>query len=127
MSTSLDQLQPAPNAKVGIYLPYYKSNNQRNALPLVISLYDRGSLEGERKIEGGNNIPFVATWSVSTLPADMTRCRLQFDGNADLSYEITMANYEFINYLIELLIIFKRSRVVDFSRRFYTKLLRYDD
>ncbi|MBE9039252.1 hypothetical protein IQ235_00385 [Oscillatoriales cyanobacterium LEGE 11467] len=127
MSTSLEQLQPAPNAKVGIYLPYYKSNNQRTALPLVISLYDKGSLEGERKIEGGNNIPFVATWSVSTLPADMTRCRLQFDGNADLSYEITMANFEFINYLIELLIIFKRSRVVDFSRRFYTKLLRYDD
>lgn len=127
MSTSLEQLKPAPTAKVGIYLPYYKSNNQRTALPLVISLYDRGSLEGERKIEGGKNIPFVATWSVSTLPADMTRCRLQFDGNADLSYEITMANFEFINYLIELLIIFKRSRVVDFSRRFYTKLLRYDD
>ncbi|MDY6936147.1 MAG: hypothetical protein SWY16_00650 [Cyanobacteriota bacterium] len=127
MSTALDQLQPAPNAKVGIYLPYYKSNNQRAALPMVISLYDRGSLEGERKIEGGENIPFVATWSVSSLPADITRCRLQFDGNADLSYEVTMANFEFMNYLIELLIIFKRSRVVDFSRRFYTKLLRYDD
>jgi hypothetical protein len=127
MSTSLDKLQPAPQAKVGIYLPYYKSPNQRIALPHAIGLYDSGSLEGERLIEGGKNIPFVATWNVSSLPADLTRCRLQFDGNADFSYEVTIPNYDFINFLIELLINFKRSHVVDFHRKFYSKLLNMED
>ena len=124
---SLENLQPAPKAKVMVYLPYYKNNNQRSALPLAIGLYEKGNLEGERRIEGGKNIPFVATWNVSSLPADPTRCRLQFDGNADLSYETTMANYEFINFVIELLIIFKKYRVVDFSKGFYHKLLDVDE
>jgi hypothetical protein len=115
MSTSLEKLQPAPQAKVGIYLPYYKSPNQRNALPHAIGLYDSGSLEGERVID------------VSSLPADLTRCRLQFDGNADLSYELTIPNYDFINFLIELLINFKRAHVVDFHRKFYSKLLNMED
>lgn len=127
MSTSLEKLQPASQAKVGIYLPYYKSPNQRNALSRAIGLYDSGSLEGERLIEGGKNIPFVATWNVSSLPADLTRCRLQFDGNADLSYEVTVPNYEFINFLIELLINFKRAHVVDFHRKFYSKLLNMEE
>lgn len=124
---SLENLQPAPKAKVMVYLPYHKSSIQRSALPLAIGLYDQGNLEGERRIEGGKNIPFVATWTVSSLPSDPTRCRLQFDGNADLSYETTMANYEFINFLIELLVSFKKSRVVDFSKGFYRKLLNVDE
>jgi len=40
-----------------------------------------GSSEGKRKIEASDSIPFVATWNVSNLPADLTRCRMQFDGN----------------------------------------------
>ncbi|NER30267.1 MAG: hypothetical protein F6J89_22245, partial [Symploca sp. SIO1C4] len=90
-------------------------------------LYQQGSLEGNRHIEGGESIPFVATWFVSNLPADLTRCRLQFDGNAELSYEINMANYEFVNYLIEVIMNFKRSRLTDFSQSFYRKLLRIDE
>jgi hypothetical protein len=127
MASSLDSLQPAPQAKVGIYMPYYKAPNQRIVLPHAIGLYDLGSIEGERKIEGGKNLPFVATWRVSSLPADLTLCRLQFDGNADYSYEVQMPNYEYINFLIELLIIHKRSHVADFSRRFYSKLLRWEE
>lgn len=123
---SIEQLQPAEKAKVGIYMPYYQGA-KRNILPLAISLYQHGSLEGHRRIEGGESIPFVATWFVSNLPADLTRCRLQFDGNADLSYEVNMANYEFINYLIEVIMNFKRSRLTDFSQAFYRKLLRIDE
>ena len=52
---------------------------------------------------------------------------MQFDGNAELSYEITMANFEFINFLIEVLFNFKRMRTIDFSQPFYRKLLRMDD
>jgi hypothetical protein len=124
--TALEKLQPASNREIGVYAPYYKGN-QKNALPHAIALYRRGSLEGERQIEGGKNIPFVATWNVSTLPADLTRCRFQFDGNAELSYEVTLANFEFVSYLIQLLFHFKRTRAVDFSRTFYRKLLHMDD
>ncbi len=124
---SLEQLQPAPNNQVGVYVPYYPQAAKRNILPLAISLYQKGSLEGKRKIEGGDSIPFIATWNVSTLPADLTRCRIQFDGNAELSYELMMANFEFVDFLIEVIMNFKRARLADFSQSFYRKLLRLDE
>ena len=123
---SIEKLQPADKGAVGMYMPYYQGA-KRNMLPLAISLYQQGSLEGTRRIEGGESIPFVATWLVSKLPADLTRCRIQFDGNADLSYEVNMANSEFVNYLIEVIMNFKRSRLTDFSQTFYRKLLRIDE
>lgn len=126
MASNLDQLQPAENREVGVYMPYYQGN-KRAVLPRAISLYRQGNLEGERKIEGADNIPFVASWHVSSLPADLTRCRIQFDGNADLSYEVTMANFEFIDYLIDVIITHKRYHFVDFSKGFYRKLLLLDD
>jgi hypothetical protein len=111
---------------VNVYAPYYQGR-KRNALPLAITLYQRGSLEGSRKIEGGESIPFVASWNVSSLPADLTRCRMQFDGNAELSYELTLANFEFVDFLIEVIFTFKGTRLVDFSQGFYRKLLRLED
>ncbi|NJO73352.1 MAG: hypothetical protein HC833_06030 [Leptolyngbyaceae cyanobacterium RM1_406_9] len=123
---SIEQLQPANPRDVNVYMPYYQGN-KRGALPLAISLYQKGSLEGSRKIEGGESIPFVASWNVSSLPADLTRCRMQFDGNAELSYELTLANFEFVDFLIDVIINFKRSRLADFSQSFYRKLLRLDD
>ncbi|NEP13571.1 MAG: hypothetical protein F6J92_25485 [Symploca sp. SIO1A3] len=123
---SIEKLQPADKGAVGVYMPYYQGA-KRNILPLAISLYQQGSLEGQRRIEGGDGIPFIATWFVSKLPAEMTRCRFQFDGNAELSYEVSMANSEFINYLIEVIMNFRRSRVTDFSQTFYRKLLRIEE
>jgi hypothetical protein len=123
---SIEKLQPADKGAVGVYMPYYQGA-KRNMLPLAISLYQQGSLEGQRRIEGGDSIPFVATWFVSKLPAELTRCRLQFDGNAELSYEVMMPNSEFINYLIEVIMNFRRSRLTDFSQAFYRKLLRIDE
>ncbi|NES20910.1 MAG: hypothetical protein F6K41_18745 [Symploca sp. SIO3E6] len=123
---SIEKLQPADKGAVGVYMPYYQGA-KRNLLPLAISLYQKGSLEGQRRIEGGDGIPFIATWFVSKLPAEMTRCRFQFDGNAELSYEVSMANSEFINYLIEVIMNFRRSRVTDFSQTFYRKLLRIEE
>ncbi|HEY9895833.1 hypothetical protein H6F86_21990 [Phormidium sp. FACHB-592] len=124
---SIDKLQPAPNQHVGVYAPYYPQAAKRSHLPLAISLYQKGSLEGQRKIEGGESIPFIATWNVSTLPADLTRCRIQFDGNSELSYELMMANFEFIDFLIDVILNFKRVHLADFSQSFYRKLMRYDD
>jgi len=124
---SLDQLQPAPNQQVGVYVPYYPQAGKKQILPYAISLYQKGVLEGKRKIEGGEGIPFVATWNVSTLPADLTRCRIQFDENAELSYELMLANFEFVDFLIEVIMNFKRTRLTDFPRTFYRKLMRYDE
>jgi hypothetical protein len=123
---AIENLQPANPRDVNVYAPYYQGR-KRNALPLAINLYQRGNLEGLRKIEGGENIPFVASWNVSSLPADLTRCRMQFDGNAELSYELTLANFEFVDFLIDVIFTFKTSRAVDFSQGFYRKLLRLDD
>ncbi|TAD77930.1 MAG: hypothetical protein EA001_09010 [Oscillatoriales cyanobacterium] len=121
---SLDKLEPAPKGAVGVYLPYYQGN-KRTVLPFAIGLYQKGSIEGKRRIEGGEHIPFVATWRVSSLPADLTRCRVQFDGNAELSYEVAMANYEFINFLIDMLVDYKKTRLTDFAKPFYRKLLSH--
>ncbi|MDY6781006.1 MAG: hypothetical protein SW833_00350 [Cyanobacteriota bacterium] len=123
---SIDSLKPASKADAIVYAPYFQGT-KRNMLPLAIGLYQQGSLEGERTIEGGQSVPFVATWYVSKLPAELTLCRLQFDGNAELSYEVKMQNSEFVDYLIELLMSYKRSRLTDFSRTFYRKLLRIEE
>lgn len=125
-SMSIEQLQPDNQQNVSVYMPYFQGN-KRNVLPLAISLYQKGVLEGQRKIEASDSIPFVATWNVSTLPSDLTRCRMQFDGNADLSYEIMMASSDFIDFLIEVIMNFKRARTTDFSKAFYRKLLRSID
>lgn len=120
--SSIEKLQPANQSDTFMYQPYC-SKEQHNILPYALSLYQQGFLEGERLIEGHNGIPFVATWFISRLPSELTRCRLQFDGNADLSYEVNLSNSEFINYLIILIKNSKSSRKVDFSQNFYRKLL----
>ncbi|OBQ39957.1 MAG: hypothetical protein AN487_03220 [Anabaena sp. CRKS33] len=123
---SIDQLQAVNKEQTTVYIPYIQLS-KRNLLPYALSLYQKGVLEGYRKIESGNNIPFVATWNITTLPSDLIRCRMQFDGNPELSYEVMMANFEFISLLIELLQNYKRYRDPDFSPNFYRKLLRADD
>ncbi|MFM5998270.1 MAG: type IV pilus biogenesis protein EbsA [Dolichospermum sp.] len=123
---SIDQLRPVNTEQTTVYIPYIQSS-KRSLLPYALSLYQKGALEGSRKIESGDNIPFVATWNITTLPLDLIRCRMQFDGNSELSYEIMMASFEFITFLIELLQNYKRYRFADFSPAFYRKLLRADD
>ncbi|MEA5576317.1 type IV pilus biogenesis protein EbsA [Anabaena sp. UHCC 0451] len=123
---SIDQLQPVSQQHAIVYLPYIQQS-KRNFLPYAISLYQKGFVEGHRKIEGSDNIPFTATWNVATLPSDLTRCRIQFDGNAELSYEVMMASFDFINFLIELMENHKRQKITDFSTGFYRKLLRIED
>ena len=123
---SIDQLQPVSQQQAAVYLPYIQQA-KRNYLPYAISLYQKGYIEGIRKIEGADSIPFIATWNVATLPSDLTRCRIQFDGNAELSYEVMMASFEFINFLIELMERYKRDKTSDFSSSFYRKLLRLEE
>lgn len=123
---TIQQLQPANQQDLRVYLPYFQGN-KRNILPLAISLFKKGALEGQRKIEGSDGIPFIATWNVSPLPADLIRCRMQFEGSAELSYEILIQCSEFIDFLIDVILNFQRTRITDFSKPFYRKLLRYDE
>lgn len=122
---SINQLKPADKGEVAVYAPYY-SEKRRKYLGHTISLYKQKHLEGARHVEGGQDIPFVATWNVSMLPSDLTRCRMQFDDNAELSYEVMMPTNEFVNFLIDLLLNYHRTHGIDFSKSFYRKLLRYD-
>lgn len=126
MGLKFDDIQPASKQDVGVYMPYYQGA-KRNALPYAIGLYKQGNLEGERLIEEGDSIPFVATWNVSMLPADLTRCRMQFDDDADLSYEITMATFEFVDFLFDVVASLRHKQPADFTKGFYRKLLRLDD
>ena len=126
MPTNLEQIQPADKRIVGIYLPY-AAGKKKSLLPRAIGLYRQGHLEGERQIKGGENITFVATWRVSSLPADLTRCQVQFDGNADLNYQLNIQNVDFINFLMDLIDNYRRSHVVDFTKGFYRKLLQRND
>ncbi|MGB3402711.1 MAG: type IV pilus biogenesis protein EbsA [Microcoleaceae cyanobacterium] len=121
----ITQLKPAEKRDVALYMPYY-DDKMKKYLPFSISLYKEKNLEGARKIDGGEDIPFVATWNVSSLPADLTRCRVQFDGNADLSYEVMLSNNEFIKYLIVILQSFSRTRSIDFCQDFYRRLLHLE-
>jgi hypothetical protein len=123
---SIEQIQPANQQQASVYLPYIQGA-KRNFLPYAISLYQKGVLEGHRKIEASESIPFVASWNVATLPSDLTRCRIQFEGNAELSYEVMMASFEFMSFLIELMENYKRYRLTDFSQAFYRKVLRIDE
>ncbi|MGF1569807.1 MAG: type IV pilus biogenesis protein EbsA [Nodosilinea sp.] len=126
MSLMFEEIQPAGKQDVSVYMPYYQGN-KRAALPYAISLYKQGNLEGERHIEGGDSISFVATWNVSMLPADLTRCRMQFDEDADLSYEITLATFEFMDFLFDVIVALRNKHPADFSKGFYRKLLRLED
>ena len=97
---NINQLEPAGKGDVLVYLPYYSNKDKQKILPLALSLYNKGRLEGQRRIEGAAGISFVASWFVSKLPSELTRCRVQFESQAELSYEITILNSEFIDYLI---------------------------
>jgi hypothetical protein len=124
--TTIEQIQPAAKAEVMMYQPYYHKDKHK-ILPYAISLYSEGNLEGKRRIEGGKGVPFVASWYVSKLPSELTRCRIQFDGQAELSYEITILNAEFIDYLIGVLKIYQEGQLVDFPQGFYRKLLHCEE
>ena len=123
---SLQSINPATKLEASVYLPYYQGK-KRNALPYAIGLYKNGNIEGERTIEGTDSIPFLATWNVSMLPADLTRCRMQFDGDAELTYEITMATFEFVDFLITIVVALNQDKTPDFDQGFYRRLLRMDE
>ena len=127
MSSVLSQLQPAPRDQVLLFQPFLPAGVKRETLPYALSLYQLGSLEGERYVDGGDGIPFVATWNISKLPADLSRCQIQFEGNSDLTYEMTLVNFEFVGFLVDLLIHYKRSQKVDFPQDFYRRLLNISD
>jgi len=49
---------------------------------------------------------------------------LTFDGDADMSYEMTLENSEFVGYLIDVVSSIRDKGYVDFPQIFYSKLFR---
>ena len=121
--SDLDNLEPVGKEDTMVYMPYCPKD-KRNLLPLAISLFKKGGVEGERQIEASDNVPFAATWYVSMLPSELTLCQLIFNSQADLSYEMEMSNADLVKYLTELIETFQQSQFVDFSEEFYRKLLK---
>ena len=123
-----DEITPASPDKVNLYMPYFmKSMARRNMLPKAITLYHKGSLTGYRNVANEEQIPFAANWIMRDLPGDTTRCRMQFEENADLIYELSMMNSEFISFLIDWLISCKDADIPDFPQFFYRKLLKMEE
>jgi hypothetical protein len=123
-----NELTAASPDKVNLYMPYFmKSMARRNMLPKAITLYYRGGLSGFRNIAGEEQIPYVASWAMRDLPGDMTRCRVQFEESADLIYELSLTNSDFISFLIDWLISCKDANIPDFPQIFYRKLLKIEE
>ena len=118
------ELKAAAPQEVSIYMPYYREPNKRQALPYAISLYKQGEITGERHIEGSTSVSFMAVWRVANLPSDLALCRLTFDVDADMSYEMTLENSEFVGYLIDVVSSIRDKGYVDFPQIFYSKLFR---
>ena len=118
------ELSKASDQDVIPYKPYYREAIRQQALPYAISLYKQGEMTGERRIEGGVSISFTAVWRVTSLPLDTILCRVTFDGDADMSYEIELQNAEFVGYLIDVVSSLKDKSYADFSQPFYSKLFR---
>jgi hypothetical protein len=127
--TDLSQLPPAETRKVILYQPYYPQESKRRYLPYALSLFQQGLLEGERPIEGGEDVPFFATWSISPsmLPGEISRCQVRFQNDGELTYEIQLKNQELVESLIEVLSTFQREQRVDFSGMFYRRLLQWEN
>jgi hypothetical protein len=118
------ELSKASDLEVIPYKPYYREAIRQQALPYAISLYKQGEMAGERRIEGGVSISFTAVWRVTSLPLDTILCRVTFDGDADMSYEIALQNAEFVGYLIDVVSSLKDKSYADFPQSFYSKLFR---
>lgn len=118
------ELKAAPPQEVAIYMPYYREPNKRQALPYAISLYKQGEISGERRIEGSPPVSFSAVWRVANLPSDLALCRLTFEGNTEMSYELTIENSEFVGYLIDVVANIRDKGYVDFPQLFYSKIFR---
>ncbi|MFN3361234.1 MAG: type IV pilus biogenesis protein EbsA [Pseudanabaenaceae cyanobacterium] len=120
------ELREAPPQEVAMYAPYVRDVNRRAQLPYALGLYKTGELVGERLIEGGPSVPFVATWRVANTPLDFTLCKFIFDNQPELSYELQMVNNEFVSYLIDVINLYKEKQLIDFPTIFYSKLFRIE-
>ena len=120
------QLEPASPPEVAVYQPYY-AVARRQHLALAVGLYTKASLEGPRAIEGEEPVRFLASWHTSPLPADLTVVQVIFDQDPELAYQVSLANYEFVDYLIDVVAAVQRGQPPNFTTAFYKKLMRYED
>jgi hypothetical protein len=121
------ELKAASAQELGMYGIYFSKQpaNKRENLTFGIDLFQQGELNGERQIENSPSIPFQATWKANSLPGTPVVCRVTFDNDADMIYELELdKTTSFIIYLIDVVILYKTKKVVDFPQDFYFELFR---
>ncbi len=119
-------LETAAPGEVAVYQPYYPVG-RRQFLPPAVGLYKKGNFEGQRLIDGAEPVPFVASWIKSPLPSDLTIVNVQFNHDAELTYDLSITNSDFVDYLIEVLNVVQRGYEPDFNTSFYKRLMRRED
>ncbi len=119
------EIKPAAPGDVILYLPYCKKDQQQ-ALPYAIGLYKIGSIQGERRVEGTEPVPFLVSWKVSTLPVDPVICTVVFTNELkeEYKYEIELQSLQVVKYLIDLILRERETQIVDFPQAFYAELFR---
>jgi hypothetical protein len=121
------ELKTASMQDIGMYGIYFSKQpaNKKDNLPYGIALFQHGELQGERQIENSQPIPFQASWKPNSLPEAPVVCRVTFDNDADMIYELAIAKTTFfIGYLIDVVVLYKNKKVIDFPQEFYFELFR---
>ncbi len=118
------ELKQASPQEVQIYIPYYREPAKKTALPYAIGLYKQGELQGERLVENAPPVPFAMTWRPTNLPSDPVLCKVTFEGNPEMTYEVSLQNSEFVSYLIDFVIGHREKQTLDLPSGFYFRLFR---
>lgn len=121
------QLKTATTQDMGVYNVYFRKHSPERQKNLThgIALYQTGELQGERQIEYGQPIMFQATWKPVSFPEVPVVCRVSFNDDADLLYELEFAKaIDFIAHLTDVTSQYIAKNIVDFPQDFYFKLFR---
>jgi len=118
-------VEPATK-EVPMYTPYFPAQ-RRNLLPYAIGLFKQTGFEGQRLIEGDTPLRFAVTWEGGPLPVDQVVCRVKFGNDPQQFYEMTLANYELVEFLIDVVTEVQRGNPPGLPTSFYKKLMRRED
>ncbi|GAB4211255.1 MAG: hypothetical protein OHK0012_03400 [Synechococcales cyanobacterium] len=119
------QVEPA-TAEAPMYVPYF-SPQRRPLLPYAVGLFKKMGFEGQRTIEGETPLRFAVSWEGGPLPVDQVVCRVKFGNDPQQFYEMTLSNYELVEFLIDVVTEVQRGNPPGLSTNFFKRLMRRED
>jgi len=119
------ELKTASMQDVGMYNSYFFKSDKKVDLTYGIALFQQGVVQGERQIENSQPIAFQANWKTNSLPEGSMICQVSFDNDADLIYDLAFTKtHLFVSYLVDVVILYKNKKIIDFPQDFYFELFR---